>query len=117
MPGAIDISTTVRSISRRAATQPLTTLGEYNKSICCVFRDGCEHREIASMHLATVKHHGRIKTQQCSRCLYLICETTKNVRERRATPLIAPLSTLDNNRKFVFIPKFIISSDGFCQVT
>jgi hypothetical protein len=37
------------------------------------------------MYLATGKHHGRIKTHQYSMCLYLICGTTMNVRERGAT--------------------------------
>jgi hypothetical protein len=91
--------------------------GKKDKSVCCVIGDGCEHRGNASLHLATVKHHGGIKAHQCSMCLYLVWETTLNVRECGATPLGTPLSTLYNNRKFVFIPKFGISSDRFCQVT
>jgi hypothetical protein len=35
----------------------------------------------ASMHLATVKHHARIKAQQYSMRLYLIWETAMNARE------------------------------------
>jgi hypothetical protein len=63
-----------------------------------VIGDVCERAGNASMHLATVKHHGKIKAHQCSMCLYLICKTTKNVRETGATPLVTPLSTLYNNR-------------------
>jgi len=33
-----------------------------------------------------------------SMCLYLVCEPTMNVGEGGATPLVTPLSTLDNNR-------------------
>jgi hypothetical protein len=50
-------------------------------------------------------------------CPYFVCETTLNVRGSGATPLVTPLSTLYNNKEFEFIPKFVISSDGFCQVT
>lgn len=39
-----------------------------------------------------------IKTHQCSMCQYLVCETTMNVREGGATPLVTLLSTLYNNR-------------------
>src|SRR6266516_3421297 len=80
------------------ATQPLTTLPDYNKSVCYGIGDGCKHKANASLHLATVKHHASIKAHQCRMCLYLICGTTMNVREWGATPLVTPLSTLYNKR-------------------
>ena len=42
-----------------SATQPLTTLPDYNKSDYDGLGDGCKHKENASLHLATVKQRAR----------------------------------------------------------